>query len=73
MDEKQTQPKYQHPPIEFWRALLAFRDHAFIKLKDEYFTAWGVFPEAGSFQHSVDLVDCYIDRALGEGWMDDRE
>jgi hypothetical protein len=71
MDEQQKQQKCQYPPAEFWRALLALRNHAFIKLKDDYFKAWGVFPKEGSFQHSVDLVDCYLDHALNDGWMDD--
>ncbi len=49
-----------------------FRNHAFVKLQDDYFEKdirqW---LKEGSFRNSVDLVDCYIDIALNEGWMDD--
>jgi hypothetical protein len=72
MDEQQQQSKRPYPPPVFWRALLAFRNHAIIKLRDDYLVLdpdqW--FTE-GTFPNSVDVVDCYIDLALSEGWMDD--
>jgi len=72
MDEQPKQSKRPYPPGEFWRALLVFRNHAFIKLHDDYFVqdAAQWFKE-GTFPNSVDVVDCYIDIALREGWMDD--
>ena len=72
MDEQQKQLKRPYPPRVFWRALLDFRNHAFIKLQDDYFVQ-GVkqsFQE-GSFRNSVDVIDCYIQVAIDEGWMDD--
>ena len=72
MDEQQKQLERHYPPTEFWRALLALRNHAFIKLREDYFvqdvTQW--FQE-GTFPHSIDVVDCSIEIALNEGWMDD--
>ena len=72
MQQQQQKPKRPYPPGRFWRALLAFRNHAFVKLQDDYFEKdirqW---LKEGSFRNSVDVVDCYIDIALSEGWMDD--
>lgn len=72
MDEQQQQSKRPYPPPEFWRALLAFRNYAFIKLLDDYlvFDPEQWFTE-GTFRNSVDVVDCYIHIALNEGWMYD--
>ena len=72
MDEQQKQSKQPNPPSEFWRALLALRNHAFTKLREDYFVqdARQWFQE-GTFPHSIDVVDCYIEIALNEGWMYD--
>ena len=72
MNEQQKQSKRPFPPGEFWRALLALRNHAFIKLREDYFVqdARQWFQE-GTFPNSIDVVDCYIDIALNEGWMYD--
>lgn len=72
MNEQQAKLNRPYPPGEFWRALLALRNHAFIKLSDDYFVqdAAKWFQE-GTFPNSIDVVDCYIDIALNEGWMDD--
>ena len=70
--QQQENSKRPYPPGRFWRALLAFRNHAFVKLQDDYLEKdirqW---LKEGSFRNSVDVVDCYIDIALSEGWMDD--
>lgn len=72
MDEQQNPSKRPNPPRDFWRALLALRNHAFIKLRDDYFVQdeaqW--FQE-GTFPHSIDVIDCYIEIALEQGWLDD--
>lgn len=51
-------------------SITGFRNYAFIKLLDDYLVfdpdQW--FTE-GTFRNSVDVVDCYIDVALNEGWM----
>ncbi len=72
MDEQQQNSKRHYPPGEFWRALLALRNHAFTKLHDDYFVrdARQWFQE-GTFPHSIDVIDCYIEIALEQGWMED--
>ncbi len=71
MYEKRT---YSQLPSYFWRALLAFRNHAYKKLLDDFYVkdVELIFQE-GSFRNSVDIVDSYLDKAIAEGWMEDEE
>ena len=65
---------YSQLPSYFWRALLVFRNDAFKKLLDDFLvTDVELIFQEGSFRNSVDIVDCYLEKAIAEGWMDDEE
>ena len=68
--EKEKQDSKQpYPPSEFWRALLAVRNHTFANGLNEYFAEHGI-PAKGSFRESMDIVDNYLDLAINERWLE---
>lgn len=69
-ERQSTRLKPLYPPAEFWRALLAFRIHAFARGLDLHATT-PVVKHEGSLRHSVDVVDSYLDVAIDEGWLND--
>lgn len=76
MDTYSTKPNAGQPPLptgEFWRALLVVFNH-YLKEELGFFQC---YPESqrppDEVIEAVRLLDCSLDFAVQEGWLDDGE
>ncbi len=77
MDEQQRQRQQQeHQKLqrEFWRAVLAMRNHTIVSCKADYLddliTGRSV---QGSLWEAINIVGDHLNNAIAEGLLDDRD
>lgn len=68
MNEQQQQLNRPYPPPVFWIALLAFRNHALEKLRQDFFRDLMEHAGEGTFGNAINVIDGFLDRGLAEGW-----
>ncbi len=65
---EQQQLNRPYPPPVFWIALLAFRNHALKKLRQDFFRDLMEHAGEGTFGNAINVIDGFLDRGLAEGW-----
>jgi len=68
MNEQQEQLNRPYPPPVFWIALLAFRNHALEKLRQDFFRDLLEHAGEGTFGNAINVNDGFLDRGLANGW-----
>ena len=68
MNELQEQLNRTYPPPVFWIALLAFRNHALEKLREDFFRDLLEHAPEGTFGNAINVIDGFLDRGLVDGW-----
>ena len=68
MNEQQQQLNRPYPPPVFWIALLAFRNHALEKLRQDFFRDLMEHAGEGTFGNAINVIDGFLDRGLAVGW-----
>jgi len=73
LDEENEHGNWRYSTTQFWNAVVVLRTYALIAFHEEYFNSFSAFPAEGSIQHTLDLIECYLGRAIAEGWLGEDE